>query len=128
MRSVRRALAALGAAAVVALLAAPGAEAGDKSFTFPSVVIDGTVLPDGSLDLVEHRTFVFSGGDFSVGTYGIDWPHALVESFAVQQAGQQLNVRDVTDGPEFQAEWDFPTFETGRQTFVITYRLRCAVT
>src|SRR3954467_15943167 len=110
----------LGALAATALwtVAAPGAGARDKSFTFPEVAIDATVLPDGSMDLVEHRTFLFSGGEFSVGTYAIDWPHGLVESFAVRQGEQDLTVRDVTDGPLYQAEWDFPTFETGRQTFV----------
>lgn len=123
---MRHVLAPLGLIALL-VLAAPGAQARDKSFTFPSVIIDATVLPDGSLDLVEQRTFQFSGGDFSVGTYGIDWPHELVESFAVQQADQQLNIRDVSDGPEFAAEWDFPQFETGRQTFQVSYRLRCAV-
>ncbi len=124
---MRRLLASVGIALIVAVVAAPGASARDKSFSFPSVAIDATVLPDGSLDLVEQRTFLFSGGEFSVGTYGIDWPHALVEGFSVSQGDEQLNTRDVTDGPEFQAEWDFPQFETGRQTFVITYRLRCAV-
>ncbi|HEY7279995.1 MAG TPA: DUF2207 domain-containing protein [Actinomycetota bacterium] len=124
---MRRLLASAGIAVFVTLVIVPGACARDKSFTFPSVAIDATVLPDGSLDLVEHRTFLFSGGEFSVGTYGIDWPHALVEGFSVSQGDRQLSTRDVTDGPEFQAEWDFPQFETGRQTFVITYRLRCAV-
>ncbi|HXJ65918.1 MAG TPA: DUF2207 domain-containing protein [Actinomycetota bacterium] len=125
---MRRTLAALGVGIVV-VLAGPGApQAQEKSFTFPSVIIDATVLPDGSLDLVEQRTFQFSGGAFSVGTYGIDWPNELVESFGVQQGGEQLNTRDVSDGPEFAAEWDFPEFETGRQTFQISYRLRCAVT
>jgi len=124
---VRRFGGVLALAVGLVVAAGPSAFAQEKTFTFPSVVIDATVLPDGSLDLVEHRTFLFSGGAFSVGTYGIDWPHALVESFAVQQANAPLNVRDVTSGPEFQAEWDFPEFETGRQTFVITYRLRCAV-
>src|SRR5689334_18508911 len=100
---MRRLLASIGVALIMAVVAAPGASARDKSFTFPSVSIDATVLPDGSLDLVEHRTFLFSGGEFSVGTYGIDWPHALVEGFSVSQGDQQLNTRDVTDGPEFQS-------------------------
>jgi hypothetical protein len=124
----RRALVVLGIVLAGAVLAGPAtADEGAKRFTFPEVRIDATVLPDGSIDFVERRTFQLSGGEFSVGTYGIDWPHSLIEGFAVSQAGQSLNVRDVTDGPEFQAEWDFPTFETGRQSFVIAYRERCAV-
>jgi uncharacterized membrane protein YgcG len=125
--AAKRGVAAFALGLALWLVAAPAAFGQEKSFTFPEVNIEGTVLPDGSMDLVEHRTFLFSGGDFSVGTFGIDWPHALVESFAVQQSGQDLNVTDVSDGPYFQAEWNFPTFETGRQTFDISYRVRCAV-
>jgi hypothetical protein len=109
-------------------LAAPAALGQEKSFTFPEVAIDATVLPDGSMDLVEHRTFLFTGGDFSIGTYGVDWPRGLVESFGVQQNGQQLGLTSVDDGtPYFRTEWSFPSFETGRQTFDISYRVRCAV-
>src|SRR3954467_9437920 len=100
----------LGALAATALwtVAAPGAGARDKSFTFPEVRIDATVLPDGSMDLVEHRTFLFTGGECSVGTFGIDWPHDLVERFGVQQDGAPLTTRDMSEGRFFQAEWDFP--------------------
>ena len=112
---------------VAVVLAAAPAGAQEKSFTFPEVRIDATVLPDGSMDLVEHRTFLFTGGDFSVGTFGVDWPHDLVEGFAVRQSGAALTTRDVSEGRFFQAEWDFPGFETGRQTFDVSYRVRCAV-
>jgi uncharacterized membrane protein YgcG len=119
---------ALVVSAVAAFLlgsAPAGAQA--KSFSFPELRIDATVLPDGSMDLVEDRTFLFTGGEFSVGTFGIDWPHDLVENFGVTQGGAPLGTRDVSEGRFFQAEWDFPTFETGRQTFQIRYRVRCAV-
>src|SRR5438874_1878190 len=113
----RSALMVLGGLFVVALgLGGPAAQALDKTFTFPDVRIDATVRADGSLDLVERRTFLFSGGDFSVGDYAIDWPPDLIEGFGVTQAGQPLNVRDVSSGPDFGAEWGFPTFETGRPT------------
>ncbi|MFL5800100.1 MAG: DUF2207 family protein [Actinomycetota bacterium] len=123
----RRLLAMAAVVGIAVVLAAAPAGAQEKSFTFPEVRIDATVLPDGSMDLVEHRTFLFTGGEFSVGTFGVDWPHDLVERFAVQQGGAPLTTRDVSEGRFFQAEWDFPTFETGRQTFDITYRVRCAV-
>ncbi|HEX9375794.1 MAG TPA: DUF2207 domain-containing protein [Actinomycetota bacterium] len=129
MRRVRLIHLALGfAAAVLAPLTATAhADVEDKSFTFPEVRIDATILADGSMDLVEDRTFLFTGGTFSVGTFGVDWPHDLVEGFRVSQDGAPLNVRDVSSGTFFQAEYDFPQFETGRQTFEIAYRVRCAV-
>jgi hypothetical protein len=127
LRLVRSLFAVALACGGVAVFGVGPAAAQEKSFTFPEVRIDATVLPDGSMDLVEHRTFLFTGGEFSVGTYGIDWPHDLVEGFGVQQDRVLLSTRDVSDGPFFQAEWDFPTFETGRQTFDISYRVRCAV-
>ena len=71
MRGIRGAvLLTLGAVVVLALdFVAPASAQEEKSFTFPEVVIDATVLPDGSMDLVEHRTFLFTGGAFSVGTF-----------------------------------------------------------
>jgi uncharacterized membrane protein YgcG len=112
---------------IAVVLAAATAGAQVKSFTFPEVRIDATVLPDGSMDLVEHRTFLFSGGEFTVGTFGIDWPHDLVEGFDVHQNGASLAAVDVSQGQFFQGEWAFLQPETGRQTFDITYRVRCAV-
>ena len=44
---------------LLALLAAPAAFA--KSYSMPQVTIEGTVRPDGSLQVVEIRTFDFSG-------------------------------------------------------------------
>jgi uncharacterized membrane protein YgcG len=125
--SLRRVLPLLVAVGAALALGTTPAGALDKSFTFPEVRIDSTVLPDGSMDLVEHRTFLFSGGEFSVGTFDVDWPHDLVEGFGVKQDGINLSTRDVSEGRFFQAEWDFPRFETGRQTFDVSYRVRCAV-
>ncbi len=128
MICIRRMLvaAALGVAALAVFAGTARADVEPKSFTFPEVRIDATILADGSMDLVEDRTFLLSGGTFSVGTFGIDWPHDLVEGFRVSQ-GAPLNVRDVSSGEFFQAEYDFPQPETGRQTFEIAYRVRCAV-
>jgi uncharacterized membrane protein len=51
--------ASLAVLTLAALLAAPPAFA--KSYTMPRVTIDGTVEPDGSMQVVETRTFDFSG-------------------------------------------------------------------
>ena len=126
MRAVPRALVAAALAGLACVLVAAPAAA-DKAFTFPEVRIDATVLPDGSMDLAEDRTFLFTGGEFHVGEFGVDWPHDLVEGFRVSQGGAPLTVRDVSSGRFYQAEYDFPRGETGRQSFRIEYRVRCAV-
>jgi uncharacterized membrane protein len=97
-----------------------------KSYEFPRVTIDATVRPDGSLDLVEQRTFAFDG-QFSFAFFTIDWPYDRIEGFTVSEGGATLSVstrRDVGDA--FLAEWSFSA-EDEERTFTISYRARCAV-
>lgn len=126
---MRKGVAAGGLLILLALGLAGHALAQEKSFTFPEVRIRATVLPDGSLELVERRTYRFRGGTFTVGTFGIDWPNGLIEDFAVEHEGNALGTSLFPDGDTgfFYGEWSFPRPLTGEQTFQISYRARCAV-
>jgi uncharacterized membrane protein YgcG len=128
MRRVAGGLVAAGLVALAGLLVVGTAgRAEAKAFTFPEVVVDATILPDGSMDLVEHRTFLFTGGTFTIGTFAIDWPHDLVRGFRVSQGGNPLVAVDLSPADAYRSEFVFPRPETGRQTFDISYRVRCAV-
>src|ERR1041385_1088835 len=61
-----------------------------KSYHFTRVSIDATVLPDGSVQIVEHRTYDFSG-DFHGADYTIRWPSDKIEGFTVQENGKELH-------------------------------------
>lgn len=99
---------------------------GGKSYDFPRVEIDATVQPDGSLDLVERRTFDFDG-DFSFAFFTIDWPVEQIEEFSVTEDGRPLNVSTVESTSfQFKGRWEFAA-EDERRTFTISYRARCAV-
>jgi uncharacterized membrane protein len=97
-----------------------------KSYEFPRVRIDATVQPDGSLDLVEERTFDFDG-EFSFAFFTINWPVEQIEGFSVTENGQAFPV-STAESTSFQLKgrWDFSA-EDEERTFTISYRARCAV-
>ena len=97
-----------------------------KSYDFPRVRVDATVRPDGSLDLVERRTFDFDG-DFSFAFFTIDWPVEQIERFKVAENGQPLPVSTAESTTfQFKGRWEFSA-EDEHRTFTISYRARCAV-
>ncbi|MFN2543265.1 MAG: DUF2207 domain-containing protein [Actinomycetota bacterium] len=113
----------LGCALVV--FAASGAQA-EKSYSFPRVVIDATVLPDGTLDIVEHRTFDFHG-PFTYAFFDIDSPFGRIEDFRILEHGRRLiTVAPTEQNGKFHALWTFSAQDEQR-TFTIAYRVRCAV-
>lgn len=96
-----------------------------KSYDFPRVEVDATVRPDGSIDLVERRTFDFDGR-FSFAYFTIAWPVEQIEGFSVTEDGRPL---DVTQEPYiggFRGRWNFAA-EDEERTFTISYRALCAV-
>jgi uncharacterized membrane protein len=98
----------------------------EKSYVFPEVRIDATVRPDGSLDLVERRTFDFDG-DFSVAFFTVAWPVSQIEDFKVAEDGRPVPVQvEGRFATETYAEWGLPG-EDDVRTFTISYRARCAV-
>ncbi|HVM12159.1 MAG TPA: DUF2207 domain-containing protein, partial [Actinomycetota bacterium] len=109
--------------ALAVLLPACGA---GKDYSFPDVRIDATILPDGSLDLVERRTFRFDG-EFSVAFFSIEHPATLIQDFRVTRDGRPLPVTTVAATWErFEAEWPSPARDED-VTFTVAYRARCAV-
>ena len=99
--------------------------AGNKSYDFPRVEIDAAVRPDGSLDLVEHRTFDFDG-EFSFAFFTMAWPPERIEGFTVTEGGRPVAVREEPALGGFRARWEFDA-EDEQRTFVISYTARCAV-
>jgi hypothetical protein len=113
---------------------------GGKSYSFPDVRIDATVNQDGSLSIVEHRTFDFHGQfsfayftvehkafsdvvDFEISEGGTDYVPD-----GVQAAGHALLEEQVLEGPggfKYKATWWFDA-EDERRTFTIRYRVLCA--
>ncbi|MGH2692369.1 MAG: DUF2207 family protein [Actinomycetota bacterium] len=96
-----------------------------KSYDFPEVRIDATLQPDGSLDLVEQRTFDFDG-EFSFAFFTIDWPTEQIDGFSISERGKQIPFADESSSFQFKARWNFLA-EDEERTFTISYRARCAV-
>jgi uncharacterized membrane protein YgcG len=117
-----RALLILAIALPVALV--PGA-AQAKSYHFSRVLIDATVLPDGSLQVVDHRTYDFSG-DFHGADYTIQWPSDKIEDFKVEENGKEFHVDSNPFVSPFHAVWFYHAADEQR-TFTISYRADCAV-
>jgi uncharacterized membrane protein YgcG len=121
---VRRVILLLVVLAVPAVLLALSIE-GDKSYSFPEVRIDATVLPDGSIRLVEQRTFDFDG-DFSFAFFTVDEVNDHVREFEVRERGQTLPFDETSPAGTFKAMWRFSATDE-RRTFRISYRVACAV-
>jgi uncharacterized membrane protein len=106
------------------------ARAAAKSYHFTEVEIDATILPDGSLELVENRTFDFEGS-FSSAFFTIDWDPSLIEGFQVTRetsegVAEPLSVGTELSPGQFRANWSFSATDE-LVTFQISYRARCAV-
>lgn len=126
-RSRSRARIAAGAVlAAVLLTAAPAAA---KSYHFPRVEIDARLLPDGTLELREARTYAFDG-EFSSAFFTVDRPRnplARIEDFTVEEDGREIPV-SVTPrlAGGIEARWEYSARDEER-TFLISYRIPCAV-
>jgi Predicted membrane protein (DUF2207) N-terminal domain/Predicted membrane protein (DUF2207) C-terminal domain len=136
---IRRA--SVGCTLTVALgLLLPGCSGG-KSYSFPQVHIDTTVNQDGSLSIVENRTFDFHG-NFHFAFFTVEHRQFDdVVDFSVRegaheygpgaqgQPGSVLFEDDVLEGPggfKFKATWWFDASDEQR-TFTVSYRVLCAV-
>jgi len=137
---VRRRSWKLGPFLIVAALALSACTPG-KSYRFPSVRIDATVNPDGSLTLVEQRTYDFRG-HFHFATFTVEHKQFDdVIDFHVREGttdyapdgvdtpGHASYDDPVLEGPggfKFKATWWFDAANQHR-TFTISYRVLCAV-
>lgn len=122
----------LGAFALIAGILGVGAsaDATAKAYHFTDVVIDATILSDGSLELVESRTFDFEGS-FSSAFFTIDGDPSLVEDFQVTRepldgAAEPHSVTTERLPSQFRGSWSFRAVDE-QVTFQISYRVRCAV-
>lgn len=135
MRLSRRAAAGL----VFLALLAPACSV-RKSYSFPSVRIDATVNRDGSLDLVEQRTFDFHG-HFHFAYFQVEHKQFDdVTNFQVREGNRVYsegpetpghvkfddNVLDGPGGFKYQATWYFDAKDQ-RRTFTLSYHVLCAV-
>lgn len=129
----------LGLGSIASLLAAvvviqltpisPHAAAQERSYHFPRVLIDATIRPDGTLELIERRTFDFRG-TFSEVFFTIEpteAPPSNVEGFTVEEGGRVIEHREgLSSSGGFEATWPAPSSNEQR-TFTLSYRVRCAV-
>ncbi len=114
-------------ALVLAIAPTAAHSGGGKSFRIDALRTTATVHPDGSMSVVEHVTYAFSGGSFTIGVRSFDDPDR-VESFAVTEGGAALDVVPPARTPTGQWEWEFgrPARDEQR-TFMITYEVDDAV-
>jgi hypothetical protein len=136
---LRRASVACAVTAALVLML-PGCSGG-KSYSFPQVRIDATVNQDGSLSIVENRTFDFHG-NFHFAFFTVE--HRVfddVVDFSVREGVQEYgpgvegqlgsvlfedNVLEGSGGFKFKATWWFDANDEQR-TFTVSYRVLCAV-
>ena len=86
-----------------------------KSFTVPRVAIDATVDTTGTMRVVEHITYDFTGS-FSFGTRPIPVGNYTISDMTVTEHGQPL----VSSGAPYNLEWFFIA-ENEKRTFDIAY-------
>jgi uncharacterized membrane protein len=109
----RAALAAALCAFVVGVAWAEPAAA--KSFSVPRVVVDATLNPDGSMRVIEHIDYDFSG-EFHHGTRPIPRGDYQLVDMSVTEAGRPLPFH----GAPYDLEWDYSAKDE-RRTFDIAY-------
>jgi uncharacterized membrane protein YgcG len=113
-----------------------------KYYDFPDVTIDATVHPDGSMSVVERRTFDFSKGDFSFAYREIHHRQpGDIMGFSVTEgttryvpwdpfgSGSPLDpgVLAISDNDDtLRGTWYFHAHDE-RRTFTIRYSAMCAV-
>lgn len=138
MRRIRRTLAVLFAAAA-ALLAfvAPAAAQDDRSYRFAEVAIEAELRTDGSLAVVEQRTFAYDGtyrgafyelpldGDQRVEQFSLSDSTGV--TYRAASGGEAPGTYvDESDG-DFSVTWYYATPATDEQrTFTLSYVVRGA--
>ena len=112
-----------------------------KSYSFPNVHIDATVNQDGSLSIVERRTFDFHG-QYHFAYFTVEHKQFDdVVDFSIHEGSQLFapgasgvpgrasfedNVLEGPGGFKFKATWWFDAKDE-RRTFTVSYRVLCAV-
>ena len=86
-----------------------------KEFSLPRVAVDATLAPDGTMKVVEHITYDFTG-QFHYGTRPIPVGAYTISDVHVTDRGQEL----LTSGAPYNLQWFF-TAEDETRTFDIAY-------
>lgn len=95
-----------------------------KSYSFPLVRIDATLGPDGSLRVLERRTFAFDGS-FTGADWTVDWPSKLVRGLTVGEGDASVGATIVGNARSVTASWAFQAHDEER-TWTISYTALCA--
>lgn len=131
----RRLLAALLLAAFA--LAAPAVHA-ERSYRFPSLLIDAVVREDGTVHIVESRTVSFTGafsgfyqsislaGGISIDNVTVGEPGTAYEYNPAHNIGPAGTYFAERRGDELYVDWSFAA-EDETRTFVLSYALHNAV-
>ena len=106
-----------------------------KDYTIPVIRVEVTVHPDGSVRIIEHRTYVFDD-DFSWADYRLPTKgFTSIENIMVSENGRNyLNKNSEAagtflvnrDSDEVQIKW-FYNAENEERTFTIAYTLKGAI-
>ncbi len=86
-----------------------------KAFTVPRVEVEARLAPDGTMHVVEHITYDFTGS-FSYGTRPIPVGTYAISDMTVSEDGTAL----VSTGAPYNLQWYF-TAENEQRTFDIAY-------
>ena len=92
-----------------------------KEFSLPRVAVDATLAPDGSMHVVEHITYDFTG-QFHYGTRPIPVGAYTISDVHVTEHGQEL----ATSGAPYNLQWFF-TAEDEQRTFDVSYTVTGAL-
>ncbi|MBK5288493.1 MAG: DUF2207 domain-containing protein, partial [Acidimicrobiia bacterium] len=86
-----------------------------KAFTVPRVAVDATLAPDGTMRVIEHITYDFTGS-FTYGTRPIPVGAYSITDMQVSEHDQPL----VSIGAPYNLQWYF-TAENETRTFDVAY-------
>jgi uncharacterized membrane protein len=89
----------------------------EKTFSLPRVDVDAVLQPDGSMDVVEHITYDFTG-KFSFGTRPIPVGSSTITDIRVSEDGETVR----SEGGPYNLKWFFSA-EDEERTFDISYRV-----
>ncbi|HEY3724378.1 MAG TPA: DUF2207 domain-containing protein [Acidimicrobiia bacterium] len=92
----------------------------EKSFSLPRVSVDGVLAPDGSLRVVEHLTYDFTGA-FTYGTRPIPVGSYQISDVSVSEHGRPLT----SVGAPYNLQWFFDAKDEQR-TFDVAYTVHGA--
>lgn len=103
-----------------------------KHYDFNEVRVEATVLPDGSLDITEDRTFDFHNGPFHYVYFTVEEQGYDVRNFSVERVdadGSTTPVPADLSGSyygQFRAQVNFPSVSDQEVTYRFHYLYACA--